>query len=123
MSRDRYYFGDIISHTPEGPVVDRMAMVIQRRQSMDRKRKYVFQLIGCPYCGELHTHSDGTGYRVPHCPDRKPDRANTGSWRPTSRSCRPTPRIPARSVARVRPGTKHTSKGARWRPTPDPSIL
>lgn len=72
MSRDRYYFGDIISHTPEGPIVDRMAMVIQRRQSMDRKRKYVFQLIGCPYCGELHTHSDGTGYRVPHCPDRKP---------------------------------------------------
>lgn len=72
MNPDRYYFGDIITHTPDGPIVDRMAVVIQRRDSIDRKNKYVFQFIGCPYCGELHQHSDGPGYRVPHCANRKP---------------------------------------------------
>lgn len=72
MSRDRYYFGDVIHHTPDGDVVARMAVVIQRRQSMDRKLKYVFQLIGCPYCGEVHNHSDGPGYRIPHCHNREP---------------------------------------------------
>lgn len=70
MSRDRFYFGDLITYTDDGPVVDRIAIIIQRRIS--KNRKYTFLVIGCPYCGELHEHSEGLGYRVPHCPNRSP---------------------------------------------------
>lgn len=72
MSSDRYYFGDVISHTLGGDVVNRMAVVLQRREGMELRRRYVFVIIGCPYCGEHHEHGDGSGFRVPHC--RSPSR-------------------------------------------------
>lgn len=70
MSRDRFHFGEYITDTPQGRVVDRLALVLQRRFTRDGK--HILQVIACPYCGDLHTHSDGAEFRVPHCRGRQP---------------------------------------------------
>ena len=68
MQNNRYYFGDIIEHTPEGDVVRRMAMVLQRRETVDMHgNKVIRQVVGCPYCGGHHEHSDGPGFNGPNC--------------------------------------------------------
>lgn len=68
MSSNRYYFGDIIEHTPEGDVVRRMAMVLQRRETVDMHgNKVIHQVVGCPYCDGHHEHSDGPGFNGPNC--------------------------------------------------------
>lgn len=70
MPHEPLYIGEVIHHTPNGDVVEPIALVIQRRQA--KRGKYNFLVIRCPLCGELHEHSDGEGSRVPHCRGREP---------------------------------------------------
>lgn len=76
MPRKPLIIGEMVHHTPEGDVVEPMALVRQRRLSSREsgitKKKFNFLVVDCPLCGELHEHGDGDGSRTPHCSDREP---------------------------------------------------
>ncbi len=76
MESKRYRFGQIIDHTPDGDVVYEMAMVIQRRETLDMHgNKTIRQIVGCPHCGGHHEHSDGAGIHGPNCGGSRGDYA------------------------------------------------
>lgn len=68
--REPLIIGEMVHHTPEGDIVEPMALAVQRREA--KRGKYTFVVVECPLCGELHEHSDGDGSRVPHCIGREP---------------------------------------------------
>lgn len=68
MPREPLIIGELIDHTPEGDVVYQMAVVLQRRETVDMHgNKVVHQVVGCPHCGGHHEHSDGPGFNGPNC--------------------------------------------------------
>lgn len=68
--REPLIIGEMVHHTPDGDIVEPMALTVQRRNA--KRGKYTFVVVECPLCGDLHEHSDGDGSRVPHCTGRKP---------------------------------------------------
>lgn len=76
MQPNKYRFGEIIDHTPEGDVVFQMALVLQRRETVDiTGKKAIHQIVGCPHCGGHHEHADGPGINGPNCGGSRGDYA------------------------------------------------
>ena len=73
--REPLIIGEFTFQTPEGPVVILMAVVRQRRETVDMHgNRVIHQVVACPYCGGDHEHADWPGFHGPNCGYRGPDK-------------------------------------------------